>query len=68
MRKTGSYYGNTFKSNRCGEFEVLICNNIEEATIRFLDTGYKTKVSLSQIDNGNCVDKKLINYKVLLTD
>ena len=50
------YEGNVFKSNRYGDFIVLEANAMNDVIIEFIDTGYKTSVFLSAINNGTITD------------
>lgn len=50
------YLGKSFKSNNCGNFEVILYKSAREVKIRFKKTGYETWTRSSLVDTGEVRD------------
>ena len=51
------YEGSVFESNSFGRFIVLKYESNKNMTVKFLDTGFVTRTTLTQIQNGTVADK-----------
>lgn len=49
--------GSVWKSNNCGDFEVVEYNGWDNIVVRFVDTGFEVTVNSSNIKSGKVKDK-----------
>lgn len=48
--------GNVFKSNSCGEYEIISYHNARDIRVKFLATGYETTTSTMRVSEGAIKD------------
>ena len=51
------YLGKIFSSNNFGDFIVVDYVNNEDITVEFITTGYQTKTTTKEINQGNIADR-----------